>query len=104
VARSARGTNCDWNIKARFPIGFNTKLVVACLVGVIPSLVFPSNNLWGVAITAFIYYIIIIVGLYLIKPFSTADIRFLRHINPFLARALGHFAKNLNCDGKLREY
>jgi O-antigen/teichoic acid export membrane protein len=85
-------------IKTRFPVKFNAKLTFACLVGVIPGLIFPPDHLWGVVIAAFIYYIIIIVTLYLLKPFSFKDIGVLSSISPFIGKVLNVFATNAKYD------
>jgi O-antigen/teichoic acid export membrane protein len=91
------------SIKTRFPVIFNVKLTVACLAGIVPGLVFLPYHLWGVVIAAFIYYIIIIVTLYLLKPFSYEDIGFLSSINPLIGKVLDVFAKNEKYEASSRQ-
>lgn len=81
-------------IKTRFPINFNVKLILACLVGILPSLAFLPGHLLGVVVAAFIYYTLMIVTLYLLKPFSFEDTKFLSSINPFIGKILSVFATN----------
>jgi O-antigen/teichoic acid export membrane protein len=79
-------------ITTAFPIRFNLTLLFACVIGLLPGLVWRPQHLWGVVIIVVLYYIIIVTALRILKPLNLADSEKLTRVNPLLGRLSNYFA------------